>query len=218
MGEKVPTGQELAHNWGVSAEPDDARREQRQRQILSAAKQVFAEHGYHSASISEIIQRANIARGTFYLYFESKQAVFDSILDEALSELRSRIVRIDIVSADADPPQVQLRQQLLRVFDYVLGDRPLTQILLDHNQLPQAEVVERVQAFFADIARLITSSLDHGIEMKLVRPCNTALVAWALLGAARGMIEFCLRFQEPLSNEVITDHMISFALRGVLVG
>ncbi|MEM9490681.1 MAG: helix-turn-helix domain-containing protein, partial [Myxococcota bacterium] len=63
----------------------DDQRQQRRRQILSVAKRVFAENGYHSASISQIIARANIARGTFYLYFSSKQAVFDSILDEAVS-------------------------------------------------------------------------------------------------------------------------------------
>ena len=55
-----------------------------------AAKRVFAEAGYHGASINAIIERAQIARGTFYLYFESKAAVFDSILDEAMRDLRAR--------------------------------------------------------------------------------------------------------------------------------
>jgi AcrR family transcriptional regulator len=51
-------------------------KQERRRQILSAAKQVFADAGYHGASIHAIIERAQIARGTFYLYFESKAAVF----------------------------------------------------------------------------------------------------------------------------------------------
>ncbi len=201
----------------MSHETEDDRREQRRRQILAAAKEVFAEHGYHSASISEIISRAAIARGTFYLYFQSKQSVFDSILDEALSELRSRIVRIETDAADVDPPQVQLRQQLVRVFEYVLGDRPLTSILLNHNQLPQAEAADRVDGFYSEVADMIGSSLQHGIEMKLVRQCNTALVAWALLGAARGMIELCPQSKTPPSIETIADEMIFFALRGVMV-
>ncbi|MCG8423726.1 MAG: TetR/AcrR family transcriptional regulator [Proteobacteria bacterium] len=199
-------------------ESDDDRREQRRRQILSVAKEVFAEFGYHNASIGEIISRAAIARGTFYLYFQSKQSVFDSILDEALRELRARITEIDVDDPAADPPQVQLRHNLLRVLDYVLGDRPLTHMLLNHREDPRAEVAERVQVFFADVAVLITSSLQHGIEMKLVRPCNTALVAWGLLGAARGMIEFCLSAGQPPSVEEIADEIIAFALRGVFVG
>ena len=48
-------------------------REDRRAQILQKAKEVFAERGYHNASISEIILRAGIARGTFYLYFRTKR-------------------------------------------------------------------------------------------------------------------------------------------------
>lgn len=197
---------------------EDDRKEQRRRQIVSVAKQVFAELGYHDASINEIITRANIARGTFYLYFSSKQAVFDSILGEALSELRSRITQIQVGNPDAEPPQVQLRQNLIRVFQYVLSDQPLTQLLLHHDQPPQSEVAERVELFFAHVAGLIESSLQHGITMGLVRPCNTALVAAALLGAARGLIEFCLRADSPPMIEKVVDELLVFALRGVFIG
>ena len=77
----------------MSAEPEEDRRKQRERAIIECAKEVFAERGFHNASINDIIQRANIARGTFYLYFGGKQAVFDKILDEALVELRARASR-----------------------------------------------------------------------------------------------------------------------------
>lgn len=50
----------------------DPQKRERRQQILDAAKHVFAEAGYHGASINAIIERAEIARGTFYLYFESK--------------------------------------------------------------------------------------------------------------------------------------------------
>ena len=69
------------------AEPKQERRQQ----IMEAAKEVFAEAGYHGASINAIIEKADIARGTFYLYFESKAAVFDSILDQAMADLRARL-------------------------------------------------------------------------------------------------------------------------------
>ena len=88
-------------------DPGDRAKLERRRQILSAAKAVFAEAGYHGASIHAIIERAQIARGTFYLYFESKAAVFDSILDEAMTDLRARIHRIEVADKAAPPPQVQ---------------------------------------------------------------------------------------------------------------
>jgi len=192
-------------------------RDQRRRQILRVARDVFAELGYHRASINEIIKRADIARGTFYLYFESKQTVFDSILDQAMRELRARISHIEIDDPSAASPQVQLRENLVRIVEYVLGDRALAVILLSPGQVPDAEAAARVTAFFDEVRALIALSLDHGIVMKLVRPCDTRLVAASLLGAVRGAIEHTLAAPRPPSTEALVDELLMFALRSVIL-
>jgi AcrR family transcriptional regulator len=193
----------------------DDRRVQRRRQILDTAKKVFAELGYHDTSINEIITRANIARGTFYLYFSNKHKVFDAILDEALEELEARITRIRINEPDVPPPEEQLRQNLLRVLDLVLDDRPLARLLLHHSQHPHTEVAERVDTFFHDVSALIAVSLEHGIAMRLVRPCATPLVAAALLGAVRGVVEHCLKAGDAPDIEAVTDELLSVVMFGV---
>jgi AcrR family transcriptional regulator len=190
-------------------------RVQRRTQIVEAAKQVFAERGYHNASINDIISRAEIARGTFYLYFSNKHKVFESILAEALEDLRSRITVIGLAPQDA-PPQLQLRQNLVRLFEYVLGQPLLTQILLSQGQYPEAELAERVREFYDHVTDLIRSSLEHGIRLGLVRPCDTLLIAAALLGAVRGMVGHVLSANETASVEQIVDEFIVFALRGVI--
>jgi AcrR family transcriptional regulator len=48
--------------------------------LLEAAEQVFAELGYHNASIVKITEAAGVAMGTFYLYFSSKKEVFDELV------------------------------------------------------------------------------------------------------------------------------------------
>lgn len=198
--------------------PDDSadlRRMQRRRQILETAKQVFAERGYHDASINEIITRATIARGTFYLYFSNKHKVFDAILDEALEELQARITPIRINEPDVPPPQEQLRQNLLRVLDFVLSDRPLARLLLHHGQYPHTDVAERVDTFFHDVSALIALSLEHGIAMRLVRPCATGLVAEALLGAVSGVLEHCLASGAEVDIDAVTDELLAFVMFGV---
>ena len=115
-------------------------------------------------------------------------------------------------------PQAQLRQNLVRVLDYVLGDRHLTLILLNHKQTPDVDVAARIGSFFADIVAMIESSLRYGTVAKLVRPCDPPLVAAALLGAVRGMIEHCLQQDDPPDTQVIVDELILFILRGVFIG
>ncbi len=208
-----PDGDGLTASAGDDS--GDARRHQRRRQIIEVAKSVFAENGYHNASINEIIGRANIARGTFYLYFSNKHKVFDAILDEAVGELRSRITRIQVGQPEAPSPQQQLRQNLVRVLTFVLGDQPLTRLLLTHSHHAQTEVAERVDAFFTEVTRLVSASLSYGIAAQMVRPCDTRVVAAALIGAVRGVVFDCLKSDTAVDIEALADEFLAFAMYGV---
>lgn len=196
-------------------EPSDRAKLERRRQILNAAKAVFAEAGYHGASINAIIERAQIARGTFYLYFESKSAVFDSILDQALTDLRTRIRRIEVDDPAAPAPQVQLREQVVGILEYIVSDRSLAMLLLSAGHTPDAEAAERLDQFFAEVRDLLRRALETGMEIGLLRPCQPPLVAAAMLGMIRGVIEFVVRGDAIKVDDVVSE-MLLVALRGVL--
>jgi TetR/AcrR family transcriptional regulator, fatty acid metabolism regulator protein len=190
-------------------------RKRRRRQILDAATEVFAERGYHKASISDVIDRAGIARGTFYLYFSSKHSVFAAILDEALTELRSRVSPVE-VGPDARPPREQLLDQVVAVVGYLLDNRALTQLVLSPGLSPADDVVERLEAFNAHVLDLLSASLGHGIAMGLLRECDTELVAAAILGALRGIIAHLLAVDELPDLAQVADELLQFALSGVV--
>lgn len=196
-------------------EPSDRAKLERRRQILNAAKAVFAEAGYHGASINAIIERAQIARGTFYLYFESKSAVFDSILDQALTDLRTRIRRIEVDDPAAPAPQIQLREQVVGILEYIVSDRSLAMLLLSAGHTPDAEAAERLDQFFAEVRDLLRRALETGMEIGLLRPCQPPLVAAAMLGMIRGVIEFVVRGDAIKVDDVVSE-MLLVALRGVL--
>ena len=195
----------------------DRAKQERRRQILAAAKAVFADAGYHGASIHAIIERAQIARGTFYLYFESKAAVFDSILDQAMADLRARIRRIEVEDKSAPAPQVQLRDQIVAILEYIVGDRALATLLLSAGHTPEAEASERLDVFFTEIRTLVKRALETGMELGLTRKCNVDLVSAALLGMIRGVIEEVIREDGATTVDVVVSEMLMVALRGVLV-
>lgn len=194
----------------------DKLRHARRRQILDAAVIVFAEHGYHGASIGQIIDRAQIARGTFYLYFESKAAVFASILDEAMADLRMLIHRIEVTDPAAPPPQVQLRQQLIATVEYVAGNRALATLLLQAGHTPDAEAADRLGRFWAEIRALIARALQTGTELNLLRRCEPEITAAALLGMARGVVELLVLAPGQHSVDSVVGELLLVALRGIL--
>ncbi|GAA2968176.1 MULTISPECIES: TetR/AcrR family transcriptional regulator [Microbacterium] len=64
----------------ATGRPLTKRGEATRRRLLEAAETVFADQGYHEASIVKITERAGIGLGTFYLYFDSKQAIFEALV------------------------------------------------------------------------------------------------------------------------------------------
>ncbi len=200
----------------TSLDAGDRAKQERRRQILAAAKAVFADAGYHGASIHAIIERAQIARGTFYLYFASKAAVFDSILDQALADLRSRIHRIEVEDPAAPPPQVQLREQVVATLAYIVQDRPLATLLLSAGNTPDVEAAERIEQFYGEMRDLLRRALESGLEIGLLRKCHPELVSAALLGLIRGVIEQLVRKDNELTVEDVVNELLMVALRGVL--
>src|SRR3954464_12848049 len=104
------------------------QKSERRQQILSVAREAFSKRGYHQTTIDDIVAQAGVARGTFYLYFEDKRAVFSDLIDRFAAQLAMTIVRI----TTDDPAQsvaVQVRENIRRIIGTCLGDRAMTKIL-----------------------------------------------------------------------------------------
>lgn len=193
----------------------DPQKRERRHQILEAAKHVFAEAGYHGASINAIIERAAIARGTFYLYFESKSAVFSSILDQAMADLRARMHRIEVTDPKAGPPQAQLRAQIVSALEYVVQDRALAMLLLSAGHTPDAEAAERLAQFYAEVRDLLRRAFESGQALKLLRTVQPELAAAATLGMIRGVVEMLVARPGAPAVESIVDELLLVALDGL---
>lgn len=72
----------------ATGRPLTKRGEATRRRILEAAETVFAEHGYHEASIVKVTEAAGVALGTFYLYFDSKRTVFEALVIDLNTRVR----------------------------------------------------------------------------------------------------------------------------------
>ena len=184
--------------------------------VLSAQK-TFASTGYYATSIAEIVQQAGIARGTFYQYFDNKLHIFETILDSFLQNLQDCIRPITI-GAGSPSPVDQIHDNLTRVLQLVLRERDLTHILLHHGNTDDRTVDNRLKDFYRKVAQMIERSLNMGISMGLVRPCNTTLTAYSMIGTVKEVAFQIISSKEvqPPVEEVVRD-LIEFGTRGVLV-
>jgi AcrR family transcriptional regulator len=188
-------------------------RQARRAQVLRHAKRIFARKGYHQTNIADIIAQARIARGTFYLYFQNKKDLFQELLDQVLRELSTRIQRIRL-GADELSPADQLRNNLRRVLEFVLAERELTDILLNHSIGFDLELDARIADFYCRVTDQIQRSLDLGVQMGFVRPCDTRSVARCILGGIKEMVRQ-LSHEEQHNIDTLAEEVLNFGLRGV---
>ncbi|MEO1223989.1 MAG: TetR/AcrR family transcriptional regulator [Pseudomonadota bacterium] len=71
--------------------PKIVNKEERRHDILEAAMGVFADKGYHAASVKDVAEAAGLAKGTIYIYFESKDAMTIAIVDRHFAGLMKQI-------------------------------------------------------------------------------------------------------------------------------
>src|SRR3954465_9433733 len=90
MGVKVEDDAALSAA-GAGKAPRTPRGEQTMRKILDAARDEFGERGFAESSIVGITQRAGVALGTFYTYFDSKEALFKALVRDMSAEVRDNV-------------------------------------------------------------------------------------------------------------------------------
>lgn len=183
-------------------------REQRRREILRAAKVVFAAKGYHATGVADIIAEAQVARGTFYLYFQSKRHVFETLLDEFLEILRSRVLRID-ETAGIEGVKTQLRENVTRVLDAFAENPELSRIILNEAVGLDKGFDDKLSAFYQGLLDLISHSLNLGQEMGIIRPLDTRVIAASILGSVKEVVQRVLHGRldrrEAVSGQVAKD-------------
>src|SRR6476469_9415591 len=90
MAARVDQG-EAASAASDGKAPRTARGERTLRKILDAARDEFGERGFSESSIVGITQRAGVALGTFYTYFDSKEALFQALVRDMSAQVRDNV-------------------------------------------------------------------------------------------------------------------------------
>jgi AcrR family transcriptional regulator len=105
-------------------------REERRRQLLDAATVVFAEKGYRHAGVGDIIARARVARGTFYLYFTSKQEIFLAIVEDFHGRVTRALEAVDAADARTAGTQAALQASFRSWLGFFAAHRDATRVIL----------------------------------------------------------------------------------------
>lgn len=153
---------------------------QNRETILAAAKDVFAQMGFASATVRDIIRATPLASGTFYNYFKSKEEVYQALRDSTALAIRPRLREVRLAAANAE----EFLSAGFRVFfEFVAFQRGETPPAAQESRFRMDS--PQVLAGFAELRE----DLDGAVARGLLPSLNTGLLAAAITGMAFELAE-----------------------------
>jgi AcrR family transcriptional regulator len=157
--------------------------------LLAAAREVFAEQGYSGTGVRDVVRRTELASGTFYNYFDSKDAIFAAVLEQVGGEARARVRDARLAAAPED-----FLVAGFRAFFAFVAAEPDTFAFLDRN----ADAV--VPAALSELREDLEERLADGVD------AGYAAHAMVAVGLQIGRV---MRTRDPVS----VDEATAFAAR-----
>lgn len=198
------------------------RKDARPAEVLEAALDVFFEKGFAAARLEDIAARAGVSKGTIYLYFESKDDVFEALV-RAIP--LPNVEQLRAVASDKTVPADEMLRRVLTFMGGFLRDERMAKfprlIIGEGGRFPKLAETYKREVISRGVA-IIGAIIERGIEEERFReidPHHAAFAAVApLLFSAIWRTTFERFDSEPLDAQAfVTQHIDTF-LRGITVG
>ena len=156
----------------------EIQKQQARERILDEALNLFSERGLEKTTVADIVERCQIARGTFYNYFQDMNALFDALIDQ---------LNLQVVEAIQ-----HTRNNTSNLYDYLYGTFKSYFDLIGSEQMVQFHIVNqahiRQSSYQSDLIKVIVKNLNRDLKSDLnVRAFNEKheflLLSYMLVGA-----------------------------------
>ena len=196
-----------------STEKTRQKKDAKRTALMQAAVRVFAEKGYHAATIRDIVAAAGVAVGTFYFYFPDKETLFVYLYEET-AEFLLQAIKQAVTSRATLPKQIQAAVQAY--VNIGVYEPAVVSLLLVGGVGALPALVTRRSEFREGMINIWQGPLDVALDKAQISPQNTRRTAEALAGAFDENVLQLLE-QPDAQNEAaaaVAD-MTGFALRAV---
>ena len=167
-------GQDGAGRRGGGRQKPEGKGARTRRRLLDAAEQVFYQYGYQDASIVKITEAAGVAQGTFYLYFASKQAIFDVLV----TDLNSRLRRAMVMSSSQGSGRLEAERLGFEAFFRFTAEHPALYRIIRQAEFASPKML---RLHYERLAEGYIEGLRHAAGQGEITIGDPVVTAWALM-------------------------------------
>ncbi len=183
--------------------------------ILLAAQELFSDRGYHETTVEEIAKHAGVAKGTVYIYFESKEQLFKEVIKSGFKEL-TRILEEKLETTN-DPLQ-KIKFIVETYFNYFDVNRSLFRPLMmgeiEIKKRPSQQKRRKYIENYKKNIRRLAEIMEEAIEKGYFKPIDPLHLSLALAGIMEKFIFFGI--EEGQSLKELPDMAFNIFVRGAI--
>ena len=176
--------------------------------ILDAARDVFGELGFETATVRDIVRRSGLSVGAFYNYYRSKEEVFDALADDGARRFKPIL---QAQSAKATDFASYLRAAVTAYFDFVAAEhRAWPSHAGEGEPAPRARSSPEILAVFEEVRGVLDSIMDRDLSAKV----DIDFLAASCIAVAREIGDRMVE-RRPVDVAAATDFVVRLILGGV---
>lgn len=189
-------------------EPRTQRGRQTLTKLLDAAAKEFGERGYHDAAITGITQRAGVALGSFYTYFQSKEELYRELVRTLSRNTRHHVAE----AVKGAPDRIEAERAGLKAFiEFVREHRELYRIIEEAQFVAEDVYREHYHSFAEGYRRGLGAAAERGE----ITDGNADVRGWALIGMSVFLGMRYALWSDDLSPQAVADAAINLVGEGL---
>jgi AcrR family transcriptional regulator len=181
----------------------------RRAQLLLAARDVFAAHGYHAAAMDDIAERAGVSKPVLYQHFPGKLELYRALLTTYADELVTRVEQAISTTTDN---QERVHGAVSAYFDFVAGEGHAYRLVFESDLRSEPEAAAVVDGA---LTRCIDSVADAVTTDAGLDAARARMLAVGLVGLSQVAARYWLDSDQAVPREEAVALMSSLAWRGL---
>lgn len=180
-------------------------RDDRRVCLLEAARRVFARKGYHPATVDDITREAGVAKGTFYLYFSEKPAIFYQLMEQFFNLVTQVGLSVSRDVQTAEDYYARVETAARRLAELFSENRDLVRLAYRESMGLDEQLERSVRQFYRQLARVEADNIRLGMELGLVRvDIDPVVAAYAHIGMVeRVLLQWQFDRQFPQVDDLV---------------
>ncbi|TFF96471.1 MAG: TetR/AcrR family transcriptional regulator [Promethearchaeota archaeon] len=188
------------------------KREKKDLYILSAIS-VFEEKGFNNARVKDITNRAGTSVGNFYRYFDSKEAIFETIIDQFYSLMIEKLQKLQTY----DVPPIDDVKILFREYIKIFSEkRKIALIFIEQMGGINKKYKKRKNKYLENFADEVKKIITKLVDLKVARIQHPHVTSRAWIATILGCFQWWLREGNELNSEELIDNLTNFLVKGTM--